>query len=212
MNSRFRVHPSFYVFWFVFCLLDDENILPVFLGAAVIHELGHAAAICACGGCISGVQLSAAGAVIRQEKCLSYGSDCVIALAGPAAGIAAAWIFGICGYPTAAGANLILSFLNCLPVLPLDGGCALRSLLAGCMPCTIDRTDRVLLYSSLLFSLMIALSGGFLLWYTQRNATVLVIGLTLLSANGSLLHGMHEYGMITVRSCRISMHNSWKQG
>ena len=212
MKGKLQVHPSFYLFWFIFCLLDNEHILPVFLGAAVIHELGHAAAIYACGGCISGVSLSACGAVIRQGRFLSYGADCIISLAGPAAGIAAAWLLCIWGFPVAAGANSMLSLFNCLPVLPLDGGCALRSLLACRWDGSIDRMDRVLLYSSCLCSFVITLFGGFLLWYTARNATILVIGLTLLFVNGSLLHGMHDYGMITVQSCRISMHNTWKQG
>lgn len=66
MKGRLLVSPSFYVFWAVFCLLDTQNILPVFALAAMLHELGHAAVIACLGGSIRCVRLHAAGAVIMQ--------------------------------------------------------------------------------------------------------------------------------------------------
>lgn len=194
--AKLRAEPSFYVFWAVFCLLDSEGVLPVFAGAALVHELGHVFAIYACGGQVEYVRLSACGAVLRQSRPLSDLSDCAIALAGPTAGITAALLLSAVGFPTAAGANVILSAFNCLPLLPLDGGCALAALLALLSPRAAETGQRALV--QLLFAgiCMLILGGAALLLHTGRNATVLAAGLFLLGANRSLLHELTNYGMI----------------
>ena len=74
------------------------------------------------------MELSAAGAVLEQGRQLSGIADCAISLAGPAAGMVAAGICVSVDMPMLAGANIMLSVFNCLPLLPLDGGCALSSL------------------------------------------------------------------------------------
>lgn len=209
---KFLVRPSFYIFWSVFCLLDSENVLPVFLLAAVLHELGHAAAVYACGGYIQRIELSAAGAVICQGKSLGYCADCAIALAGPAVGMIAAWVLSMMGYPLAAGANIMLSVFNCLPILPLDGGCALYSLIAMLPHTAAAAGHRILGYVSIFQAFLMMAFGGFLLLYTGRNATVLVTGLFLLAANRSLLHGTADYGMIKLKSYCTSIEKRWKQG
>ena len=79
MKQKVYAAPSFYVFWAVFCLLDEEGVMPLFLCAAVIHELGHAAAIYLCGGRIDGIRLCVTGAVLTQGRCLGYGQEYVIA-------------------------------------------------------------------------------------------------------------------------------------
>ena len=108
MKGRLLVSPSFYVFWAVFCLLDTQNILPVFALAAMLHELGPAAAIACLGGSIRCVRLHAAGAVIMQGTPLSGGRECVVALAGPVTGLLAAIAFAYFRQPIEAGANLVL--------------------------------------------------------------------------------------------------------
>ncbi len=195
-TAKLRVEPSFYVFWALFCLLDSEGVLPLFVCAAVIHEMGHVLAIGACGGRIDGVVLSAAGAVIRQSRSLSPPAECLIAAAGPLAGAAAAGILSALHCPMAAGANVLLSLVNSLPLLPLDGGCALRSLLGLLPAAAMTAGLRALELASLLGAAVLTLLGGALLLYTGRNAAGLAVGLFLLGANARLLRGSGNYGMI----------------
>lgn len=196
MRAKLHVSPSFYIFWSVFCLLDNEGVLPLFLCAAVIHELGHVLAIYACGGTICGVELSAVGAVLVQGRQLSGMADCEVALAGPAAGMAAAWVCTVAGLPLLAGANIMLSVLNCLPLLPLDGGCALSGLLCLLPAQMALSAQRTLVRFSFLISAALAVCGAALLLHTGRNATVLVIGLFLLRMNWYSLRDSFNYGMI----------------
>lgn len=196
MRAKLHVSPSFYIFWSVFCLLDNEGVLPLFLCAAVIHELGHVLAIYACGGTICGVELSAVGAVLVQGRQLSGTADCAVALAGPAAGMAAAWVCTVAELPLLAGANIMLSVLNCLPLLPLDGGCALSGLLCLLPAQMALSAQRTLVWFSFLISAALAVCGAALLLHTGRNATVLVIGLFLLRMNWYSLRDSFNYGMI----------------
>ena len=195
-QAKLHVSPSFYLFWSLFCLLDNEGILPLFLCAAGIHELGHLIAIYACGGSVRGVELSAAGAVLEQDKQLSGLADCAISLAGPAAGMAAAWVCTIADMPMLAGANIMLSVLNCLPLLPLDGGCALSGLFC-LLPAAVSASAQIVLMRFSFFaSAALAVCGAALLFGTGRNATILVIGLFLLHTNRYFLRNSFNYGMI----------------
>lgn len=191
---KLRIEPSFYVFWAIFCLLDNEEILLLFLGAAVIHETGHLLAIYACGGDIRRIVLSAAGAELQQSRSLGYMADTAIALAGPAAGMAAAWVFSAKGYPMFAGANVLLSVFNCLPVLPLDGGCACYSVISMTSFALVGR--RGLEYFSIAAAIILTLCGAAFLLHTRRNATGLIVGLCLLRANRDLLRKSVNCGMI----------------
>lgn len=184
-NARLIVKPSFYVFWAVFSLLDNEGILPIFLLAAVIHELGHVAAIYLCGGMVTSLTLAAGGAVLRQASVLSPPKTIAVSLSGPAAGVAAAWVACQFGWLTFAGANLLLSMFNCLPALPLDGGCALLALmqLAGCSA----RAEWRLAAVSRIAAVLFICGGVLLLLRTGRNASVLTVGLCLLAAQRPVL-------------------------
>ncbi len=184
-NARLIVKPSFYVFWAVFSLLDNEGILPIFVLAAMLHELGHIAAIYLCGGVVASLTLSAGGAVLRQASVLPSERLVAVSLAGPAAGVAAAWAACQFGWLTFAGANLLLSMFNCLPVLPLDGGCALLALmqLAGCPA----RAEQLLVVASYVAAALFTCGGVLLLLQTGRNASVLAVGLCLLAAQRPVL-------------------------
>lgn len=193
-TAKLQIDPFFYVFWAIFCLLDQEGLLLYFLSAASIHEAGHVAAIYLCGGQVRRVRLSASGAEIQQARSLGHGADAAIALAGPAAGMAAAWGCSVLGHPTLAGANALLSLFNILPVLPLDGGCVCCHLLQLTPAAQIG--TQILHWLSVLMALLLTVSGGMFLIYTGRNATILVIGICLLSSNGTFLRKSCNCGMI----------------
>lgn len=197
MKGRWVVSPSFYVFWAIVCLLDTQNVLPVFVLAAVIHELGHAAAIVCLGGRITCIRLHAAGAVIVQGKLLSDTRECLVSLAGPVAGLLAAMLFAFWRHPMDAGANLVLSLFNILPILPLDGGAAVRSLLRLLPAAAAQKSICVLQWISVLAAFALTVFGGVLLYQTGSNPTGLAVGICLLGSHVAFLRDTQKYAIIT---------------
>lgn len=181
ITDRLEIRPSFFVFWTAACLLDADGTLPLFVLAAAVHELGHAAAVYLAGGRVERMVLYAAGACMQVRHGRGYTGDLVIAAAGPLAGALAAWISAQAGWVSFAGANLILSLFNCLPIVPLDGGCMLSCLL--CLSPLGLRGGDVLRALSLVQSLVLTGVGVGLLMRTGNSIALLVIGLMLTAGN-----------------------------
>ena len=115
--------------------------------AAVVHELGHAAAVRLLGGRIRRLRLTAAGAemALDRRRALTYAGELAAILAGPAASLLLApaaarlgrWWEGCY---LLAGLSLSLGWFNLLPVSPLDGGRALFLILSGLLsPAAAER-------------------------------------------------------------------------
>lgn len=98
--------------------------------SVAIHELGHLLCLKFCGVSIDLVEISGFGAKIRTAPIGKR--EWICALAGPCAGMSlvlfSKWI------PTVAVCAVIHSMFNLLPVYPLDGGRALRSVLSYVIP------------------------------------------------------------------------------
>lgn len=112
------------------------------------------AAVRALGGRVDSVSLTGVGAVIRprRERVFSYGEECIVALAGPAASLvlallAAAWgrRFGGVDAYLLTGVSLALGIFNLLPAGPLDGGRVLRAMICWLVgPDAGERTSGLL--------------------------------------------------------------------
>lgn len=132
MNGRLQVSDSFLLMAALAGFLDEGGIAPLFFAAAALHELGHALAVRLCGGEVLCLRLTAVGGVLRYRLRRPTAARALcIAAAGPLVGLAAAWCGARLGYALFAGANLLLSVLNLLPVRPLDGGEMMAVLLGG---------------------------------------------------------------------------------
>ena len=153
--------------------------------AALIHELGHVAAIHLLGGRVMAFRLTGVGAVIvpGRARLFSYGEECLIALAGPAASVllalgAAAWgQFGEGEAYLRTGASRALGVFNLLPAAPLDGGRTLRAVLSRLAG--PDVGERVCAQVTLLTAWGL---GGLGLWALRANGNF-----TLLLCAGWLL-------------------------
>lgn len=124
-----RVSPAAVALCATAVYFFDYYVLSALLFAVAAHELGHVACLRAFGLDVRAVSVGAGG------LCIDYRGDCtalthaLAAAAGPAAGIAYAYLCSYLGvhlrlawFQLGAGISLILSLYNLLPVMPLDGG------------------------------------------------------------------------------------------
>lgn len=150
-------HPVFMELWFVVLVaffafqnvrtMDQLYVgllwAPVLFISVLWHEYGHALAIDKFGYGKSSIFLQGLGGVtVNQGRAYATpGQSIVISLAGPAFSFSLTAIFGAIWFlarPTGlagefvtlmAGANLVWTIFNLLPIFPLDGGNVMRSVL-----------------------------------------------------------------------------------
>lgn len=126
-------------------LVGAGEILPLIILAALLHELGHLAALRLVGTDVEEMCFTLFGAEIRADtRYLSYGRDIFCTLAGPAVNILAAVILARSARDyLLAGANLLQGVFNLLPLTGLDGARALHLVLSWLMgPARADRISR----------------------------------------------------------------------
>lgn len=193
-----EIGPSIVVVLALFgFLLGDlvAIILWVLIGlvSIVLHELGHAL-VARAGGAEPTIQLAGLGGVTRYEpvgRSGSRGWRLAISLAGPGVGLAigavAWWLrdaLALVGYGAVALEILLFtsigwSIFNLLPILPLDGGQALRQLLPGDEQTRTVRTAWTGVVTSVVMAvlavwqnqLFIAIFGGLFASQNYRIAT-----------------------------------------
>lgn len=110
-----------------------------FCAAMLCHELGHLAALLACGIPIRCLRLEVGGAVLETAP-MDYRRELLCALAGPAVNLMLLPLGR--RFPLFAVLSLCLALFNLLPILPLDGGRALRAGLLLALP--EDKVQRIL--------------------------------------------------------------------
>lgn len=148
---RWRVSFVFLLAMAVFLLLDSGGFAVAFLGAAVLHEAGHLAAMSILGAPVRLVELRASGMGIVRGGKLGYGQELVILAAGAATNLVAALILlleGSSGSQHFSAANAAVAIFQLLPLGGLDGGSILEllmvRLLGAVSGCTAARTVSII--------------------------------------------------------------------
>jgi stage IV sporulation protein FB len=198
----YRFHPLFSILILISVLTGYITEMLVLFGIVMIHELGHAAAAKGFGWRVKEIQLLPFGgvAVVEELGTVPAWEEIVVALAGPlqnfvmlaiafllkwsAIGSSAWWDYFI-------EANLIIACFNLLPVLPLDGGKIIQSVVSYTIP--YHRAIHYCTVISIVFSLGFII---FSLLHTNGNGiklNLLVIGLFLLISNWYAYRGIHYH-------------------
>ena len=137
-RTEWTVTGGFWVLLGILLLSLSGKVFCLFCLACLVHELGHAGAICLLGGRVAEVQLTGTGPVLRRTgRVTSYFEDSLVALAGPLTSFALALAAGFWGRHFTggdayllAGLSLALAVFNLLPAGPLDGGRVLGAILS----------------------------------------------------------------------------------
>ncbi len=180
-RPRVEISPGFLLLLGVLFWLDEGvGLLPWGLLACLLHELGHIAAAISFGGWVKELSLSAVGAELRigYDAPLRYAKDSLVALAGPAANLLAGGLFTVLGWKLAAASSLAVGAFNLLPILPLDGGRVVYSLLADHLD--FDWAERLMTaLSGCLVGVLVGVGTVAAVHYA--NVTLLITALWLLA-------------------------------
>ncbi|MBR6563550.1 MAG: M50 family metallopeptidase [Clostridia bacterium] len=152
--------------------LEGWQAFSIIALSALLHELGHIAAIYACGYRVRRVDVLPMGAIIALPEGIPDRIEAIIALSGPAAsclcGVVSLALFLLSRSPFAllgVVINLSLGLFNLLPVRKLDGGKALCCILRYKNIKSADRISACASYAALMIfvfvaSLCVVLSGN----------------------------------------------------
>lgn len=185
---KLHIHDSFWLLPAVLLFIRAGDTLPAFVTAAVVHECGHWATIRLNGGVIRQFNLSIAGGQMHYRlRRLSPYAELSIALGGPLAGLLFTLIARMCGQELFAGASLILSIFNLLPICPLDGGRALES---------IFPPDHFIIRICTWLSIVFVLSLGIYAGLKHGGWGLCLIGMMLLIQQWMGLHSIVGNGTI----------------
>ncbi len=181
----FDISPAFALAAAFIYLLDEQGLFALAVLSAVVHELGHYAALCAFGARPYLLRLELTGAAMYfDESRLSYWRELAAAAAGPLAGLllafAAAWL----GAHALAGVSLILSLFNLLPLGGLDGGRMLAAALS--MHMEPERAAKICRIVTVVCSALMLAAGMLMLLRYHSGAALLIAGAALLIRNHNI--------------------------
>lgn len=151
--------------------VDGDGVMSALLPAALVHELGHIAALRLCACRLTRVSISVTGAQLDYAPSLEGLRAALCCLAGPLAGAVyavTACTVGGAFWRMSGAISFALSVFNCLPIMPLDGGRILFSLLPAAQARTISRIAALLFFA-----------GGIAIALRFRSVSMAAMGIWL---------------------------------
>ena len=156
-------------------LAQPDSLAVSCLFACAMHEAGHLLAMLALGCPPRVCTVGAFGMRIEMgtDHLVSYRSNILISLAGPAVNLLAAPLLWVVGCPRASVVHFVLAVLNLLPAAALDGGQILRCIM--CIAGREDKADRRLRILSAVVLLPLAAVSFWLFLSGQGNSTLMIV-------------------------------------
>lgn len=178
-------------------LTNEPRHVFFMLMSAAFHETGHLIALRMAGVRVETLVLGLfGGTLVLEKKLISYGKEALVALSGPAVNlIASALLFLLIRRGFNADlfflllSNLAYGSFNLLPIASLDGGVALRALIARKKELYLaDRTVSVLSRGTLF---LLAVFSFYLVSLSAFNLSLLVVTLLFYaeSTEGHIISG-----------------------
>ncbi len=138
LGGRLKVSPFALMSLSLMFYIEGAESFFIIMSAAILHELGHLAAVYIAGSRVVRIDVYAVGAVIFYDTAVvSYKKEAAIAFAGPAANIIFGLLSGLVfsrfrsvGLLLFIFANAFFALFNLLPLRGNDGWNILRSLIA----------------------------------------------------------------------------------
>lgn len=210
----FRFHPLFSIVILLSIFAGYFVETATLFGIVLIHELGHMTAAKGFGWRVREVQLLPFGGVVVMDELGSVPAwqEIIVALAGPLQNvwmILIAYLLQLTGAITEdwshyfIQANALIALFNLLPILPLDGGKILQSLMSLWLP--YHRTLVLNCVLSLLFSGLLAAASLLHLVRGSIQLNLLMIALFLLVSN------WYSYKSLSYHFMRFLIHRELSQ-
>jgi stage IV sporulation protein FB len=214
-GTTYRFHPLFTLIMIGSALTGYFLEAITLFGIVLVHELGHLAAANGFGWRVREVQLLPFGGVLIVDELGTAPTweELIVALAGPLqhvwmiliallmkwmeVGASSWWDYFI-------EANLMIGLFNLIPVLPLDGGKVMQSLLGYLL--SYHNTILYTVWISMFLSLVIIVTAIIQLLGGHLPLNMLVIGIFLLVSNWYAYRQLpyHFFRFLIGRGNRVS--------
>lgn len=160
--------------------LDTSRVTELCLFASLLHEIGHAIAMCLLHDKPSKITMGFFGMRVQREKTqrISYVGSALVSLAGPFMNAVFVVLFSCLHNPVAASVHAIIGGFNLLPVYSLDGGEALYALL--CLRYEEEKATSISKVVSCFIAFPLMVTGFALFVSSRYNFSLLAVSTYLI--------------------------------
>ena len=176
IKIRISINIEIILFIIIFIITKQINIYAIFIIFTLIHEIGHAIAAISLGLKIKDFAIMPLGFKItfknnrKKEKIKKL----VIALSGPIVNLfimTLAIIFNL--HTSIIYSNLIIAVFNLIPIYPLDGGRAIKSIIG--MITSSHKTNEIINKISNITIIILTMTTSILVLYIKNIFIVIIL-------------------------------------
>ena len=187
---RFIISLPSVLFWISVAMFDRSMQTAAALTAALLHELGHIAVIKLCGMRLTSLTVLPYGIEMTTDRrpCSFY-EDLAVNAAGCAVNLISAPLFQALGsvihgelgefFLLLSASSVALGILNAFPIISLDGGCVLESVLALLIP--PQKVYGIVRAISFIFLILLWIFATYVFMFSGYNYSLFAMALWLFS-------------------------------
>ena len=187
---KFMISIPSVLFWIAVALFDRTMQTATALTAAIFHELGHVAVIKLCGMHLTSLTVLPYGIEMTTDRLpCSFYEDIAVNAAGCAVNLTSAPLFHAFGSVIhgelgeflllLSTSSVALGILNAVPIISLDGGCVLESVLALLLP--PQKVYGIVRAISFIFLILLWIFATYIFMFSGYNYSLFAMALWLFS-------------------------------